>query len=108
MCFKFPTLNKLEEKLSRKPLRTAFNRIKANPIPDALGKAIRNLKNSLGHNLATAFELWKLDSLVKGKDKEIDKIDKQKRLLAGLNILDRLFRRIPRRALATLAKNKAL
>ena len=108
MCFKFPTLNKLEEKLSRKPLRTAFNRIRANPIPEKLGKALRNLKNSLGHNLATAFELWKLDSLVKGKDKEIDKIDKQKRLLAGLNILDRLFRRIPRRALATLAKNKAL
>jgi hypothetical protein len=43
-CMDLPAIGRLERKLTRKPLRQAFDKIKAtDPIPKALGHAAKNL-----------------------------------------------------------------
>jgi hypothetical protein len=40
-----PVLEKLENKLCRKPLRDAYNKIKANPRPEKVKAAIKALQH---------------------------------------------------------------
>jgi hypothetical protein len=67
-----PVLEKLENKLCRKPLRDAYNKIKANPRPEKVKAAIKALQHQHDKGAGHAFYLWKLRTLRDAKDKQIN------------------------------------
>jgi hypothetical protein len=66
-----PALERLEDRLRRKPFRDAFDRIRANPFPPKVRAAVKALQHCHDNELARAYYLWKLRALRMTKDQEI-------------------------------------
>jgi hypothetical protein len=82
-----PVLEKLENKLCRKPLREAYNKIKANPRPEKVKAAIKALQHQHDNSAARAFYLWKLRCLRIVKDKQIDLLKVRPQIIDGVSKL---------------------
>ena len=85
-----PKLDNLENKLRRKPVRSAFNKIKANPLPRALKRAILSFKKCTNSEAARALSLWKLFALKARDDKLALSLSKNPNIVEGAMKIEKL------------------
>ena len=99
-----PIFNKLNDRVTRKPLKEAFDRIKANPMPKKLKSAVRNLQNCRERENRNGFFRWKLNILSQRLRDSMDTIGKNPHIIEGVNKLNAAKNRKPRDALRMLFK----
>jgi hypothetical protein len=100
-----PLLEKLEKKLCRKPLREAYNKIKANPRPEKVKAAIKALQHQHDKGAGHAFYLWKLRTLRDAKDRQINLLKVRPQIIDGVRKLQDVVHKRPKEALRKLKKH---
>jgi hypothetical protein len=100
-----PVLNKLEEKLKRKPLREAFNRIKSDPTR-AVKRALLDLKLCNEGAVKRCLFYWYLNAMAERKNEQIKSLQKQPNIVKGAEKLSALQNKRPRNALRSFNKKK--
>jgi hypothetical protein len=99
-----PKLAALEKKLARKPLREAFNKIKANPMPAKLRAALKAIKHCRDNETARAFFIWRLRALSATKNSQINALKTRPNIVDGIMKLQNVENRGPRHALRAINK----
>jgi hypothetical protein len=100
-----PLLEKLENKLCRKPLREAYNKIKANPRPEKVKAAIKALQHQHDKGAGHAFYLWKLRTLRDSKDKQINLLKVRPQIIDGVRKMQDFVHKRPKEALRNLNRH---
>jgi hypothetical protein len=99
-CMDMPAVALLKDVLTRKPLREAFDRIKAK---DNRGEKLRGALVVMAHTMADAriraFAIWKLLAMRKTFDDRIIALSKKPRIVDGVSVLSKVHDRRPRAAL---------
>ena len=100
-----PILRQLKDRIIRRPLKEAFDRIKANPMPKKVKSAVRNLQNCRDRETKHGFFRWKLAVITQRLKQSMDTIAKNPHIIEGVNKLNAAKNRKPRDALRMLSKN---
>jgi hypothetical protein len=82
LCLQTPVINKLEDKLLRRPLRDAFNRIKADPSR-AVKRALLDLKLCNEGAVKRLLFYWYLNAMTGRKNDQIHSLKKHPNIVSG-------------------------
>ena len=104
-AFNLPGLKKILDNLERKPLRSAFEKIKGKRDKGSLKVALLLLKGYHDDELRRLFHLWALFTHKGKNDEQKAALSKRPHFVDGASCLANLLARGPRHALRQLGKN---
>lgn len=105
-CMKVPIWKPLNDKLRRKPLREAFNRMKSQMlVPFKLRDAFALLSRYMTSETHRGFLLWKMWAIREKMEKRVQTLSKQPDIVHAVNKLENFRKRKPRQALRSVNRN---